>query len=332
MDSQHRILVIGVGSIGHRHLRCFKATGRAALSLCEPNGELAKQVAELNGVDKVFSNLDAALQDPPEAAVIATPAPLHIPMATQLAKAGVHLLIEKPLSVSLDGIDALADVLQTKSIKAAVAYVHRANPILREMREAVLSGRFGRPVEVLATCGSHFPTYRPAYRQIYYNNRATGGGAIQDALTHIINAVEWFVGPTTRLAADAAHQLLDGVDVEDTVHMIARNGAVMTSYGLNQYQSPNEITLTVVCERGTARAELHRCRWRWMIQPDEPWHDEQHEKYERDAFFVRQANTFLDFLEGTSPPLCTLEEAKHTLRGNLAALTSSDRGTWENID
>ena len=149
MNSLHRILVVGVGSIGHRHLRCLKATGRVSLSLCEPNGDLARQVAELNGVEGVFTNLEAALKDPPDAAVIATPAPLHVPMAIQLAEAGVHLLIEKPLSTGLEGIDVLGRILQARNVKAAVAYVHRANLVLQAMRDVIVSGRFGRPVEVV---------------------------------------------------------------------------------------------------------------------------------------------------------------------------------------
>ena len=71
------------------------------------------------------------------------------------------------------------------------------------------------------------PTYRPAYREIYYKDRTTGGGAIQDALTHVLNASEWLVGPIRRIAVDAAHQVLEGTTVEDTVHVMARHGGVL---------------------------------------------------------------------------------------------------------
>ena len=212
-----------------------------------------------------------------------------------------------------------------------MAYVYRANPVLRAMKEAIASGRFGRPVQVIAACGQHFPTYRPAYRETYYRDRATGGGAIQDALTHMFNAAEWLVGPIDRLLADAAHQVLEGVDVEDTVHVLTRHGRVLGCYSLNQYQAPNEMTITVVCEQGTARFENHRNRWRWMTRPDEPWHDEPHAPLPRDALFIHQANAFLDALEGHAPPLCSLEEGIQTLRVNLAALASVEQGTWQVI-
>ena len=114
----------------------------------------------------------------------------------------------------------------------------------------------------------------------------------------MINAGEWLVGPVNRVVVDAAHQVLEGVDVEDTVHLLARHGTVLGSYCLNQYQSPNENTLTVVCERGTIRCELHENRWRWMNKPGDPWHDEPIAPFERDALYIAQAERFLDAARG----------------------------------
>src|SRR5262249_8721524 len=156
-----------------------------------------------------------------------------------------------------DGIEALREEVARKKIVAAIAYVYRAHPALSAMRDAIVSGRFGAIVEVVATAGQNFPFYRPAYRDTYYKNRATGGGAVQDALTHIINAVEWIVGPVRELVADAAHQVLEGVEVEDTVHVIARHKAVLSSFSLNQHQAPNEGSLTFIGKKGTARFEIH---------------------------------------------------------------------------
>jgi predicted dehydrogenase len=331
MQTQKHLLIVGVGSIGLRHLRCFQGTGRVRLSFCEIDPQLRQRVAEEYRIEHHYPELESALADRYDAAVIATPAHLHIPMAIRLAEAGVHLLLEKPLSTRLDGIDVLRKILREKKIASAVAYVHRANPVLQGMRTALRSGRFGRPVEVVAVCGQHFPTYRPAYREIYYRDRATGGGAIQDALTHILNAAEWLVGPIDRLTADAAHQVLDGVTVEDTVHVLTRHGGILGSYSLNQYQAPNETTLTVVCDQGTVRFEHHRYRWRWMLRPEEPWHDEPIEPLPRDALFINQANSFLDVLDGRAEPLCSVDEAVQTLKVNLAALASVEGGGWRKI-
>lgn len=331
MSEQHRVLIIGVGSIGERHLRCFQATGRAEVAFVELSDALRSVIAERYGVRRSFSDLETALRERPGAAVIATPAPLHIPIATRLAEAGVHLLIEKPLSTSLNGIDRLRRLIQERQVVAAVAYVYRVHPTLRAVRAALVEGRFGRPVQLVAVGGQHFPTYRPAYRSIYYTDRNQGGGAIQDALTHVLNAGEWLIGPIERLVADAAHQVLEGVTVEDTVHVLTRQGSALGCYSLNQHQAPNENSLTVIGEHGTARCELHENRWRWMTRPGEEWHEESAGPLERDALFISQAHAFLDAVEGRAPPPCSLEDGIQTLRVNLAALASVEQGTWQPI-
>jgi predicted dehydrogenase len=326
-----RVLVIGVGSIGERHVRCFLETGRVDAVICEINDALRAQIADRYSVSATFADLDEAIAERPEAAVICTPAHLHIPMAIQLAEAGVHLLIEKPLGIAIDGVDRLVDLVNRNNLTAAVAYVWRMNPPLAEMRRAIQSGRFGDPVQVIGVSGQHFPFYRPAYRDIYYKDRATGGGAIQDALTHFVDAGQWLIGPVTRLAADAAHLVLDGVTVEDTVHLIARHSAVMGSYSLNQHQALNETNITVVCTEGTVRCELSRNRWLAASSPTDDLVVQSECRLDRDDLFLAQTTAFLDAIAGRSPPVCSLDEGLQTLRTNLAILQAADSHEWQTI-
>lgn len=326
----HKFLVIGVGSIGERHLRCFLATQRVSASFVEINATLRESIAGRYQA-RGFASFDEALVDQPHVAVVAVPAHLHVVMATQLVERGVHTLIEKPLSTSTAGIESLQRIAADCGVVAGVAYVLRHHPLLNSMRDILQRGQLGRPVELVAVTGQHFPTFRPAYRDIYYKDRTTGGGAIQDALTHIINAGEWLIGPVDRLVADAAHQVLDGVTVEDTVHLLARHGNVLASYSLNQHQAPNELTLTVVCERGTIRWESQLNRLRWIIGPGQEWNEETIEVMDRDTLFVQQANRFLDAVEARSVFPCSIDDGLQTLRVNLAALASADGGGWQNI-
>lgn len=340
MNHLHSVLIVGVGSIGERHLRCFQATGRAEVAFVEINDTLRATISQRYGV-RGFADLKDAIADRPDlsqskapgasVAIVATPANRHIEIATRLAEANFHLLIEKPLSTSTDDIELLARIVNERGLVVGLAYVYRCFPALAAMRDALLSGRFGKPVEIVAVSGQHFPTYRPAYRDTYYTDHATGGGAIQDALTHVLNAGEWLVGRIERLVADADHRVLDGVTVEDTAHVLTRQGEVLGSYSLNQHQAPNESTITVICERGTVRWESHNQRWRWMIHPDEPWHDEPYDPQPRDAAFVTQADRFFDAVDWGTKPLCSLDEGLQTLRVNLAALESVKSCSWQTI-
>ena len=332
MADLHRILVVGVGSIGERHTRCFLTTNRAEISICEISDSLRHDIANRYQVSAAYPDLDAALTEAYDAVVIASPAHTHIPIAIQCARHNIHLLIEKPLSTSLQDIGQLKEIIAQQKLIAAVAYSWRSFREIQALKELLESGRFGKPLNVYCVSGQPFPHFRPAYRDVYYADRKTGGGAIQDALTHMINGVEWLVGPTDRLVADAEHLKLEGVAVEDTVNLIARHGPVMVSYSLNQHQAPNDSSLTVVCESGTVRFEAHHSRVGWVTEPAAPWEYQQFEQEERDAIYIRQAHRFLDTLEGKCTPICSLEEGEQTLRVNLAALQSAESGSWQTVN
>jgi predicted dehydrogenase len=333
MIPRHDVLVIGTGSIGERHLRCFLASGRAAVAFVEPRGDVRERVAREYGVSG-YDSLEAALERRFDAAVVCSPAPLHVPQARQLVDAGLHVLLEKPVSTSEDGLPELAAEVARRRVVFGVAYVLRVYPEFREMRARLRAGEWGRPLELTVTAGQHFPTWRPAYRETYYARHETGGGAIQDALTHQINLGEWLVGPISRLVCDAAHLALPGVQVEDTAHVLARQrpGAdvpeVLASYALNQHQAPSEIVVQVACERGTVRCELHGQRLKWMPAPQADWQERSFGPRDRDDPFKDQAAMFLDAIEGRSEVACTLEEGWQTLRVNLAALASVRDGAW----
>jgi predicted dehydrogenase len=320
------ILIVGCGSIGERHLRCFQKTGRCEAAVCDANAALLGRVAA-DYAAPAFASLDAALQSKPfDALVICTPAHTHLAIARQGARHGAALFIEKPLSVSLDGIEESREALAQSGRFSAVAYVYHLMPWIREAREFLLRGELGAILQTAVTSGQHFPTFRPAYREIYYNNHATGGGAIQDALTHQVNAVEWIIGPCTRVFGDGSHQALEGVNVEDAVNICARHGGVLASYAMNQFQAPNETVFQFHCERGSVKIESHAQRWGVLRHGEGDWSWHPTPPLERDELFIAQANAFLDGLDGRPTPLCTFEEAVQTLKFNQAALCSVRTG------
>ena len=327
----HRVTVIGTGSIGERHARCFLQTKRAEVGICEIDEVVRARMRNTYALTAEYADFSQVLQSEPGVAVICTPAQLHIAMAQQLVEAGFHVLIEKPLSTDLDGVQALITSIESRQRQAAVAYVLRASPLLEQARQVVQSSELGRLVEVVAVGGQHFPTYRPAYREIYYRDRETGGGAIQDALTHWVNAVEWVAGPMDCVAADCDRLVLEGVNTEDSVNAIARHGDTMVNYSLNQHQAPNETVFRFVCRRGVVEVLMHEQVCRLGKDPIGPWQSVMTANLERDDVFVAQANRFLDVVEGNASPACTVQEGLSTLRANLAILQAADSRQWISI-
>lgn len=323
----HRVLLIGCGSIGERHLRCFLQTGRAQVTACDTNQQLGSSVADRHAVEFTTDWLKALTSGDHGTVVICTPAPGHVPIAREALSNNVHALIEKPLSHSLEGVADLLEASQQSSSQVAVAYVMHTNRLLVEVGQFLRDGGIGPIRQVTVTAGQPFHQYRPAYAQSYYRDRSTGGGAIQDALTHAVNWVESIVGPADSVLCDCAHQVLPGVEVEDTVHLNARHADVLSSFSLNQFQSPPENTMQFNSAEGSVKVELHRSRWgTWSVDSSE-WEWRALPLATTDDHFTAQAHAFLDQIEGQPSRLCSLAAGAQTLRFNLAALASSESGS-----
>lgn len=320
------ILVVGCGSIGERHLRCFVKTGRAQLTACDTDPALLQKIQQEHQVPG-FASLPAALASQTfDGVVICTPAHTHVGIALTALWAGSGLLIEKPLSVGFEQIDDLKRELVRAKNFVGIAYVYHFMPAVQAARDFLRTAVLGRPLQVSVIAGQHFPTFRPAYRDIYYNRHETGGGAIQDALTHLVNVVEWLVGPTIRVFCDAAHQSLEGVTVEDTVCLTAKNANAVVSYSLNQFQAPNETTIQIHCENGSLKIEIHEQRWAVFPRGASAWDYRPAPINHRDDLFIAQANAFLDGLQGKPNALCTFDEGIQSLKFNIAALESARTG------
>ena len=289
---------------------------------CEMNAALLEKITQqyqVTGFPDVATALKAERFD---GVVVCVPANLHIAIALQCYRQGAALLIEKPLSTALGEVEELRQEIARRKQFVRVAFVYHFQPGLKAMREVLRKGTLGRALQAAAVVGQHFPTSRPAFRQTYYTRHETGGGAIQDMMPHLVNAIEWLVGPSTRVYCEAGHQALEGVTVEDTVCAAARNGDVLTTYALNQFQAPNEATFFVHCERGSLKAELHEQRWGMFVHGASGWEYHPAPVKERDDLFVAQANAFLDGMAGADTELATLDEAEQTLKFNLGALES----------
>jgi predicted dehydrogenase len=298
---------------------------------CETNGELLQKIMQQYQVPG-FPDVAVALKaERFEGVVVCTPANTHLSVALQCYRQGAALLIEKPLSTGLADVEELRHEIARRNQFVRIAFVYHFLPGLKAIREVLRKGTLGRALQAAAVVGQHFPTFRPAYRQIYYTRHETGGGAIQDMLPHVVNAIEWLVGPSTRVYCEAGHQALEGVTVEDTASVAARNGDVLTTYSLNQFQAPNEATFLVHCERGSLKVELHEQRWGVYPHGAAGWEYQPAPVKERDDLFVAQANAFLDGMSGAETDLSTLDEAVQTLKFSLGALESWRTGKPVNI-
>ena len=214
-----------------------------------------------------------------------------------------------------------------------VGYVLRHHPAAQHVRELLAENVIGELHQVTVTAGQHFPSFRPAYREIYYKRHDSGGGAVQDAATHLFDMIQHLAGALDWIFCDYAHQELADVEVEDTVHLIGRagGGRVMVSLALNQFMAPNETHLQLNGARGSLAIRFHEHRAGMYMLGDPGWTWTEPLVAERDDLFRAQAQNFLSAAVGQEPPLCTIDDGVRALAVNLAALRSGEKRTVENV-
>lgn len=215
-----RILIVSLGSIGVRHLhnlRRLLPDARIAV-LRRPEAEADEAIAA--GADEVLYSLQDALAFAPHAGIVASPAPFHVEVAEALARAGVPLLIEKPLSDEPAPAAALVSLCRESSVMLAVGYNLRFLPSLRAVREQIGQGAIGDVFSVRAEVGQYLPDWRRGtdYRQGVTAQAQLGGGVLLE-LSHEIDYLLWMFGMPSRVTAVGGRSGQLDIDVEDIVEL-----------------------------------------------------------------------------------------------------------------
>ena len=214
-----RIIIVGYGSIGSRHLRLARGL------LPEADIRLLRhQVVdfvpeEANGC---FHDLASAMAFKPQLAIVANPAPFHLQVALPLAEQGVHLLIEKPLSVSAAEVSNLIEICDRRQCILMIGYNLRFLTSLNRFRDLVRSGELaGKIASVRCEIGQHLTTWRQGmdYRIGVSARKDLGGGALLE-LSHEIDYLCWIFGRVDWVSASLLRQGDLDIDVEDSVHLL----------------------------------------------------------------------------------------------------------------
>jgi predicted dehydrogenase len=325
-----RALVVGLGSIGRRHLGNLRQVAPdAEITLLRHDRSVPTPEDAAKLADRIVYRLEDALEERLDCAVIASPAPFHVALATALAERGVHLLVEKPLSHRLDGVDALIDTCRRRGCVLLVGYVLRYHPSLRAAHEAIRRGAVGRVLSLRAEVGQYLPDWRPAsdYRQTVSARRDLGGGALLE-LSHEIDYARWLAGEVTSVFAYTAHASDLEIDVEDLAEIVLRfSGGAIGSIHVDMVQACQTRSCRVIGTEGTLVCDVVAGQVRLYTRQTKQWAD----LLPRAApagndLYLTQMRHFLDCAAGRAEPRVTGEDGKRALQIALAARDSAECG------
>ena len=208
--------IIGCGMISRFHAKAIEDLPNASLVGCwNRTPESATKLADETGCT-AFETLDEMLASPDiHVVTIGTASGAHLDPAVAAAKAGKHVIIEKPLEVTLERCDQIIQACEENNVKLATIFPSRFHESARLMKQAVEENKFGQ-----VTLGDAYVKW---YRsQEYYDSGAwrgtwelDGGGALMNQAIHSVDLLYWFMGPVKSIMAQTATLAHDRIEVED---------------------------------------------------------------------------------------------------------------------
>jgi predicted dehydrogenase len=337
-----KFLIAGLGSIGRRHFRNLISLGEKDIVLLRSHHATLPD-DELNGYP-VETDLNEALKkQKPDAVIIANPTALHLDVAIPSANVGCSILMEKPISNSLDHVDELASALRTGGGRLLVGFQFRFHPTLQKAAQLLKDNAIGKPLSFHVHWGEYLPNWHPweDFKQGYAARPDLGGGVIL-TLTHPLDYVRMLLGEVDSLWAFTGASNL-GLEVEDAaeIGLKMKNGA-LGSVHLDYNQQPPSHRWEIVGSNGTmkwdnASGNLEvfsdpppsppifvenggRERGGWTTYPPPAG-------FERNVMFIEEMKHFISVVQKKEQPICTLDDGKQALRLALAAHESNKKGT-----
>ncbi len=295
-------MIAGLGSIGRRHFNNLRALG------CEDFLFYRTYQSTLDDPDTgpwlTTSDLPAALAHQPKIAIISNPTARHLEVAIAAAQAGCHLLIEKPLSHSLDGCQQLAAIAAERRLTVMIGCQFRFHPLLISLDRQLREGRLGTVLGARAEWGEYLPDWHPweDYRKSYSARPDLGGGVVL-TLIHPLDYLYWMFGPVQHVQATMRDvpslQTAAGDDWAEITLEFA-NG-VIGQVHLDYIQKPPVHRLSVWGDEGRATWDFHAGTLDWQSTDGTAETERVPEGFDRNTMFVDETRHFLEAVKSGAP-------------------------------
>lgn len=270
--SKIKFAIVGCGQIAKKHLIQIRSIGNL-VAICDSD------IEQLQSWDNsselvLFSSLDALLAAglSIDVIVICTPNGLHASQTILCLKAGYHVLVEKPLALTLqDAIRVVEISVQSKKYIFTVLQ-NRFNAPVKAVHQAIHTGVLGKVFSVQVSCCWHRDA--PYYQHTWHGSKTLDGGVLFTQFSHFIDILLWYFGPVKEVASimhNVNHQQTELMEDEGGVLLQFENGIIGTMhFSTNAFQKNMEGSVTILAEKGTVKiggAYLNEIVYQQMENP-----------------------------------------------------------------
>ena len=254
-EKKFRVALIGCGRISKNHFEAIdQIDGLELVAVCDSDAERAAQAGTQWDVQH-YTSYEKMLKDAKaDIITIATPSGLHAEQGIAAANAGKHVVMEKPMAISLTGADALVHACDKAGVQLFVVKQNRLNPPVQLLKNAVDRNRFGRIY--MASCTVHWTRPQEYYDQAPWRGTwEFDGGAFMNQASHYVDLIQWLMGPVESVMAKTA-TLARRIETEDSgIAILKFRSGALGSIEVTMLAYPRNLegSITILGEKGSAK-------------------------------------------------------------------------------
>ncbi|WP_166997140.1 Gfo/Idh/MocA family protein [Paramicrobacterium fandaimingii] len=317
-----RIGLIGAGAVADFHIQAARSIAHAEVTaVCDLDDSAAARAADRAGDARVFADYrEMYASGCIDAVIVNTPHALHLPMVTDAARAGLHVLVEKPMATTLADCDVMIAACENADVALAVGHIQHYMPDKLAAKAIIDSGELG---DVVMIHDDRSTDYRPGTRPDWFLSRdVAGGGALINIGGHCLDRCLWFGGAhATELFASTVQRFGADVETDGMISLRLKNGVGVTISVLSDPPSKTD-SMSIVCELGVVVADPRRGTTVQRDGTSRMLHSPDPGDIQR--AFTAQLADFLAVIAGAEPAV-PLSHARHVVELVLASYRSEEQ-------
>lgn len=335
-----KILMIGLGSIGQRHLRNLKKLygneheilAYRVRRMQQTFSDDMKIRANVNLEEeyniRVFSDLDEALQEKPEIVFITNITSNHMECAMKAAVAGCDIFLEKPISDTMDGIKEFSRFIRENGNIVYVGFQNRFHPCIKDAKRYIQRKKLGKLISVDNEFSERLTTMHTYenYSTTYIAQKKMGGGPVLNLQIHCLDYLQCLFGCPEKVFAISEHSSDLNIDVEDYASSLylfrQSDGSKLPVYSHTDFfQYPPVHKMKIVGEKGYVELDMNKAITQIIIDGD--CMTITHDDFTRNSMFLEELQEFMNCIHTRTSPDCDFGQGVISLKMALAAKKSA---------
>lgn len=321
-----KILIVGLGSIGKRHLRNILAIENTKKLEIIIYSKQTKSYLSNHKNIKIFDTLDKCLLEKPDVGFITNETVHHIPIAIKLAKVGLDLFIEKPLSNKISNVKTFSKIVKTKKLITLVGCNLRFHRCINEIKNLIDQKVIGDIISVKVECGTYLPDWHPNenYSKSYASRDDLGGGVVLTCI-HELDYLFWFFGETQEVFSMTGKYSNLKITASDLSAIILKfKNNIIAEVHLDYFQKPEARSCKLIGTKGTITwdslsnevkiYDFKKSKWKSKLKI---------KKYDKNEMYVKELEHFIQCVNKKKKTINDISQGEYVLKVALGIIKSS---------